>query len=223
MTFPLEHLPPRVHVVIGTRGGSAPAAAAVEALEQRTEGWIAALQLSALSLRSHQNPGAFITRFAGDNGFILDSLVEEVLAHQPQPVQGFLLQTSILDRLTGPPCGAVTGGNGSCRPWSGPSCSWVPLDDNRHFVPEAVSHALAAPDFDRAVHLMELAAEGGLNGRYGSSGSTQLRIWRNSPKPTVPVVVVRTCGQLSRTGIASSPRTAAPSRGCWVRYRTGRV
>jgi len=83
-------------------------------LEERTEGWIAGLQMAALALRSisQTKPEAisfFVSNFAGSNRYILDYLVEEVLNHQPQEIQNFLIQTSILESLSGPLCDAVTG------------------------------------------------------------------------------------------------------------------
>ena len=81
----------------------------VDALDRRTEGWIAALQLAALSLRGRVDAAAFIAGFAGDDRYIVDYLVEEVVQSQPGPVQRFLLRTSILDRLNGPLCDAITG------------------------------------------------------------------------------------------------------------------
>ena len=83
----------------------------VRALEERTEGWIAGLQLAALSLRdvSDGDVAEFIGAFAGSNRFVLDYLVDEVLARQGAEVRDFLLRTAILDRLTGPLCDAVTG------------------------------------------------------------------------------------------------------------------
>jgi LuxR family maltose regulon positive regulatory protein len=81
----------------------------IATLETRTEGWIAALQLAALSLRGRTDAGAFIAAFAGDDRYIVDYLAEEVLSRQPPPVRDFLLETSILDRLSGPLCEAVTG------------------------------------------------------------------------------------------------------------------
>jgi LuxR family transcriptional regulator, maltose regulon positive regulatory protein len=85
----------------------------IAALETRTEGWIAALQLAALSLRGRDDTGAFIATFAGDDRYIVDYLAEEVLSRQPPEVRDFLLQTSILDRLSGPLCQAVTGNTAS--------------------------------------------------------------------------------------------------------------
>jgi LuxR family maltose regulon positive regulatory protein len=85
----------------------------IAALETRTEGWIAALQLAALSLRGRDDTGAFIATFAGDDRYIVDYLAEEVLSRQPPEVRDFLLQTSILDRLSGPLCQAVTGNDAS--------------------------------------------------------------------------------------------------------------
>jgi ATP/maltotriose-dependent transcriptional regulator MalT len=81
----------------------------IAALEARTEGWIAALQLAALSLRGRADRGAFIATFAGDDRYIVDYLAEEVLSRQLSHVRDFLLRTSILDRLSGPLCQAVTG------------------------------------------------------------------------------------------------------------------
>mgnify|MGYP006192411185 CR=1 FL=1 len=79
------------------------------ALEDRTEGWIAALQLAALSLRHHSEKASFIAGFAGDDRYIVDYLIEEVLQRQPDHVRTFLLQTAILDRLTAPLCRRVLG------------------------------------------------------------------------------------------------------------------
>src|SRR5215216_5802298 len=79
------------------------------ALEDRTEGWIAGLQLAALSMQGHQDVHGFIQAFAGDHRYIVDYLIEEVLQRQPESVRDFLLQTSILDRLSGPLCEAVIG------------------------------------------------------------------------------------------------------------------
>jgi LuxR family maltose regulon positive regulatory protein len=79
----------------------------IDALETRTEGWIAGLQLAAISLQGHQAPTSFIKSFTGSHHFVLDYLVEEVLQHLPESVQTFLLRTSILNRLCGPLCDAV--------------------------------------------------------------------------------------------------------------------
>jgi LuxR family maltose regulon positive regulatory protein len=84
-------------------------AADIDVLEARTEGWIAALQLAALSMQGRADPAAFIAEFAGDDRFILDYLADEVLERQSPKVRDFLLNTSILARLTGPLCAAVTG------------------------------------------------------------------------------------------------------------------
>ena len=81
--------------------------AQVGALEGRTEGWIAGLQLAAISLQGREDTASFIASFAGSHHFVLDYLVEEVLHRQPDHVQAFLLRTSILERLCGPLCDAV--------------------------------------------------------------------------------------------------------------------
>jgi LuxR family transcriptional regulator, maltose regulon positive regulatory protein len=81
----------------------------IASLEARTEGWIAGLQLAALSMREHDDIAGFIQSFTGSHRFVLDYLLEEVLRHQPQDVQEFLLRTSILDRMCAPLCDAVLG------------------------------------------------------------------------------------------------------------------
>ena len=80
----------------------------LDRLDGHTEGWIAGLQLAALSMRGHAAPSEFTRSFTGSNRFVLDYLLEEVLQRQPPRVRDFLLQTSILDRMTASLCGAVT-------------------------------------------------------------------------------------------------------------------
>ena len=84
----------------------------VATLDARTEGWIAALQLAALSLQGRSDPSEFIDAFAGDDRYIVDYLVEEVLRRQPPRIRDFLLKTSILTRFTAPLADAVTGQDG---------------------------------------------------------------------------------------------------------------
>ncbi len=84
----------------------------VAALEDRTEGWAAALQLAALSLQGRDERSQFIAGFAGDDRFVVDYLADEVLDRQPNEVRRFLLDTSILDRLSAPLCDTVTGSTG---------------------------------------------------------------------------------------------------------------
>jgi LuxR family maltose regulon positive regulatory protein len=86
---------------------------AVTALEHRTEGWIAGLQLAALSLRGGTDISSFLAAFTGSHRYVLDYLSDEVLARQPTPVQQFLLHTCILERLSGPLCDAVREQEGS--------------------------------------------------------------------------------------------------------------
>ncbi len=145
LTFLLEHLPPKMHLVIATREdphlplarlrarnqlteirakdlrftpseageflvqvmGLTLSAEDVAALERRTEGWIAGLQLAAISLQGQHDATRFITSFTGSHHFVVDYLVEEVLRQQSPSVQTFLLHTSILDRLCGSLCDAV--------------------------------------------------------------------------------------------------------------------
>ena len=88
----------------------------IAALDARTEGWIAGLQLAAISLQGRADVAGFIASFAGSHHFVLDYLVEEVLQRQPDPVQTFLLRTSILDRLCGPLCDADLHGDAALPP-----------------------------------------------------------------------------------------------------------
>ena len=175
------------------------AAGDVAALEGRTEGWIAALQLAALSMQGRDDVAGFIAGFAGDDRYIVDYLVEEVLHRQPEQVRSFLLETSILGRLSGPLCDAVTGQDGGkamLEALDRGNLFLVPLDDRRRWyryhqlfadvlrarlldeqpelVPElhrracewyeengdrseAIRHAMAGGDFERAADLVELA------------------------------------------------------------------
>ena len=87
--------------------------ASVAALAARTEGWAAGLQLAALSLRGQHDAAAFVAAFTGSHRYILDYLAEEVLERQDEQLRTFLLETSALDRLSGPLCDAVTGREGS--------------------------------------------------------------------------------------------------------------
>ena len=179
------------------------AAADVEALEERTEGWVAGLQLAALSLRGVADEcqvAGFIDAFTGSDRFVIDYLADEVLARQPAAVRDFLLRTAVLDRLTGAavrrrhrprrrrrdaggprarqpvprPAGRPSApgtATTTCSPTCcGPACSpssptLVPELHQRasdwyarHGLAEdAVRHALAAEDFDRAAYLVEEA------------------------------------------------------------------
>jgi LuxR family maltose regulon positive regulatory protein len=111
----------------------------VEALESRTEGWAAALQLAAVSLRGRDDATAFISSFAGDDRYVMDYLVDEVLDQEPPHLRRFLLDTSVLDRLCGPLCDAVTGpadgmpGSAVLETLERRNLLLVPLDDHRHW------------------------------------------------------------------------------------------
>ena len=174
-------------------------AADVDTLEGRTEGWIAALQLAALSLQGREDTAAFIAGFAGDDRFVVDYLIDEVLDRQSDEVRAFLLETSILTRLSAPLCAAVTGRADAKAILDGLERSnlfLVALDDRRQWYryhhlfadvlrarlsderpdlvgarhrragdwfeahgdrAEAIRHAIAAEDHERAAELIELA------------------------------------------------------------------
>ena len=108
----------------------------VAVLESRTEGWIAAIQLAGLSMQGRDDMAGFIARFAGDDRYIVDYLVEEVLQRQPAAVRTFLLETSILSRLNGPLADAVTGQEG-CKAMleslERGNLLLIPLDDRREW------------------------------------------------------------------------------------------
>ncbi|TDW77439.1 LuxR C-terminal-related transcriptional regulator [Kribbella pratensis] len=109
---------------------------AIATLEERTEGWIAALGLAALSLRGRSDATGFINDFAGDDRYIVDYLVDEVLDREPAQVRRFLLETSIVDRLTGSLCDAVTGqpgGRAMLESLERQNLFVVPLDDRRQW------------------------------------------------------------------------------------------
>ena len=106
----------------------------VAALEQQTEGWIAGLQLAALSMQGRKDIPGFIASFSGTNRFILDYLADEVLRHRPQGTRDFLLQTAVLERLSGPLCDAVMGQNNSqaiLEQLEQANLFLFPLDDSR--------------------------------------------------------------------------------------------
>ncbi len=109
---------------------------AVATLETRTEGWIAGLQMAALAMRGREDLDAFVCAFAGTNRYIMSFMLEEVLAREPEGVQAFLLQTSVLARLSGPLCDAVIGASGGQEmlvELEKRNLFIVPLDDERRW------------------------------------------------------------------------------------------
>lgn len=108
----------------------------VAALESRTEGWIAGLQLAALSLQGRDDTARFIEAFTGSHRFVLDFLVEEVLLRQPDAVRDFLLQTALLDRFCASLCNALTerkDGRAMLDMLERANLFLVPLDDTRQW------------------------------------------------------------------------------------------
>jgi LuxR family maltose regulon positive regulatory protein len=95
--------------LLGAAVGAELPEVAVAALGNRTEGWAAGLQLAALSLQGRSDIGAFVEGFSGSHRYVLDYLAEEVLDRQPSQLRTFLLESSVLERLCGPLCDAVTG------------------------------------------------------------------------------------------------------------------
>jgi len=106
----------------------------VAALASRTEGWIAGLQMAGVSMQGREDASGFAQTLTGSSRYILDYLIEEVLQRQPDSVQTFLLQTSILDRLTGPLCDVLAGqddARSTLEQLERANLFIVPLDDER--------------------------------------------------------------------------------------------
>ena len=169
----------------------------IASLETRTEGWIAGLQLAAISMQGQPDPANFIQSFTGSHRFVLDYLAEEVLQRQPETIRNFLLQTSILDRFCAPLCNVVTerqDGKEMLDVLERSNLFLIPLDDQRQWYryhhlfaevlqaylqeaqsdriselhrrasvwfeqnnlsADAIRHALASKDFERAADLIE--------------------------------------------------------------------
>jgi LuxR family maltose regulon positive regulatory protein len=108
----------------------------IMALGSRTEGWIAGLQLAALSLKGQPDTSDLIHAFTGSHRFVLDYLIEEVLDRQAPDMQTFLFKTAVLDRMNGPLCDAVTGqggGQSTLEALDRANMFVVPLDEERHW------------------------------------------------------------------------------------------
>jgi len=108
----------------------------INALEERTEGWIAGLQMAALSMQSRTDTQGFIQAFTGSHHFILDYLAEEVLQQQAEEIRQFLKKTAILDRMCGSLCDAVTGrkdGKKMLETLNRANLFVIPLDDRREW------------------------------------------------------------------------------------------
>ena len=205
VAFLLDHLPPKMHLVIGTRadpplalahfrgrgmlleigvdelrfsreetasllaalGAPALSTGDAEALNTRTEGWVVGLKMAILSMRGHEDIAAFVSGFTGSHRYIMDYLIEEVLQRQLREVRDFLLQTSILERLTGPLCDAVTqstGGQEALISLERANLFLVPLDSSRgwyryhQLFRELLLHRLGVEEGDRGVRDLHLRA-----------------------------------------------------------------
>jgi len=189
INFLLEHLPPRMHLVIATRADpplplvhfrgkgmmleigaddlrftfeeafsllkelKAPALSTenVKALNDKAEGWVVGLKMAMLSMRGEKDLPGFIAGFTGTQRYIMDYLIEEVLQRQSPEVRDFLLKTSVLERLNGPLCDAVTGhhdGQDMLISLEKANLFLVPLDESRqwyryeHLFAELLQHRL---------------------------------------------------------------------------------
>ncbi len=189
ISFLLEHLPPRLHLVIATRadpplpiarlrgkgtileigaddlrftseeaaellaGLGAPALSPenIQALNARAEGWVVGLKMAVLSMRGEKDIPGFISGFTGTQRYIMDYLIEDVLQRQSPEVRDFLLKTSVLERLNGPLCDAVTGrsdGQETLIDLEKANLFLVPMDESRqwyryeHLFAELLRHRL---------------------------------------------------------------------------------
>jgi LuxR family maltose regulon positive regulatory protein len=108
----------------------------ISALDTRTEGWIAGLQVAALSMKGLEDTSSFVKVFTGSHRYVMDYLVEEVLNQQPENIQTFLHHTAILDRMTGSLCNVLTGqtdGREMLKKLDRENLFIVPLDDERRW------------------------------------------------------------------------------------------
>jgi len=214
----------------------------IAALAERTEGWVAALQMAALSMRGRDDVTSFIAEFAGDDRFIVDYLAEEVLDRQSDEMRQFLLRTSILDRLSGPLCDAVTGqrgGRSTLEQLDRANMFLVPLDDRRRLyryhhlfadvlrahlydedpdstselhrrasawfagngeMSDAIRHALAAGDQDRAADLMEAAIPAWQRDRQEATIRSWVQLLPDHVMANRPVLILGLVGALACIG-----------------------
>ncbi|HSJ88119.1 MAG TPA: hypothetical protein VK909_12975, partial [Anaerolineales bacterium] len=228
------------------------------ALEDRTEGWIAGLQLAALSMQGHQDVHEFIQAFAGDHRYIVDYLIEEVLQRQPESLRSFLLQTAILERLSGSLCDAVTdqsGGKVRLETLQRGNFFLIPLDDMRHWyryhhlfadvlrmhliaeqpeqVPilhrrasqwfeqngsavDAIHHALAGKDFERAASLIELAAPAMHRNRQEATVLSWMQALPDEIFPARPVLTVLYVGAIMSNGEIEEVETRLRNAERWL-------
>jgi len=206
LIFLLDHLPPRMHLVIASRTdpplalprlrvrgelvelreadlrfnseetaalfertlGLPLQAEDISALDARTEGWIAGLQVAALSMKGQEDVASFVRSFTGSHRYVMDYLVDEVLDRQPEAIQTFLLNSSILDQMTGRLCEAVTGqpgGQETLERLDKDNLFIIPLDDERrwyryhHLFTDLLRSRLDQTAPDRAPELYGRASE----------------------------------------------------------------
>lgn len=219
-------------------------AEAVATLEARTEGWVAGLQLAALSLQGQQDAASFIASFSGNHHFVLDYLIEEVLHQQPEHVQRFLLRTSILDRLCAPLCEAVLGasspsGQKTLEYLEQANLFIVPLDNQRRWyryhhlfadlLRQRLQQSITSPD-DEEVQVDELHLRASV---WFEANSLELEAFQHAAAANDIERAERLIegqglplhlrGAMSAiiTWLASLPRSVLDARpSLWVRYAT---
>ena len=213
-----------------TSGAPELAAADVATLTQRTEGWAAALQLAALSMHGRDNVGEFVAGFAGTDRYVVDYLVDEVLARQRDDVRSFLLRTSVLDRFTSDLCDAVTesgDGRAMLEFLYRENLFLIPLDDQRqwyryhHLFADVLRHTCSTPVPTSCRSSMRARARGTpARGTRSVRCATPCSPATSSARPTSPRGQ-RRCSSAtaarrrSAPGSTSSPRRWSDGAPCW--------
>ncbi len=161
----LRVTPDEVHALVDALGTNI-SAEATRVLADRTDGWVAGVQMAAIALRSETDPDRFLAEFSGSVRIVSDFLVEEVLAHQPEDVQRFLLRTSVLDELEPGACAAVTGNDDAAtilRRLDASALFVVPTGNDTYryhqLFRDMLRYQLQATSLDGALDAHRLAAE----------------------------------------------------------------
>jgi LuxR family maltose regulon positive regulatory protein len=213
------------------------------ALEARTEGWIVGLQMAALSMRGREDVAGFIQSFTGSHRYILDYLAEEVLHRQSERVRSFMVETSVLNRLSGPLCDAVTGetdGQETLEMLESANLFMVPLDDERrwyryhHLFAEFLRSFLQEAEPSRISELHGRASEWFADNGFAAEAvgqalaaedferasrlveqSAETLLWRDSQRMTV----LNWMDSLPKELVRSRPRLCLLH--AWTRFTTG--
>ncbi len=205
----------------------------IAALDARAEGWIAGLQLAALSMQGRQDIAGFVNAFAGSHRFVLDYLTEEVLRRQTPEIQSFLLQTSILDQMNASLADAITGRNDGAQALAQlekANLFVVPLDDKRewyryhHLFDDLLQNRLQESQPEQIVELHRRASawyeqNGFVNEAIDHALAAQeFKRAARLIEQIAPALLIRSEDRTLRNWLAALPETliqANPSLGVW--------